>query len=210
MLVFLGETRDRRIVKTLKASGWGRLWADRKKVETYPDEPWAFDNGAFVAWKRGESFPVRKFNERLDAALSAAPTPRMAVAPDIVAGGATSLRFSLDWLPKLPAEWPWFLAVQDGMTPADVAPELHHFRGIFLGGSDRFKNEEAKQWCVLAHLAGIPFHYGRAGTLRKVRHAKRIGADSIDSAFPLWCIARLERFVDQVKTGGPQLELRFI
>ncbi len=67
---------------------------------------------------------------------------------------------------KLP-DWRWYLAVQDGMTTDDVRPYLHLFQGIFLGGTDKFKLQ-ALRWCDLAHAHQMPFHYARAGTLRKM------------------------------------------
>jgi hypothetical protein len=41
----------------------------------------------------------------------------------------------------------------------------------------------------------MQLHYARAGTPAKVKHARDSGADSIDSAFPLWEQSRFEEFV---------------
>jgi hypothetical protein len=121
--------------------------------------------------------------------------PILAVTPDIVAAGMRSLAFSTQWRMshKLPSEWPWYLAVQDGMTVNDVKPHLHLYAGLFLGGTDRFK-ETAFRWCELAHRYGKKFHYGRAGTPRKLMSAFKVGADSCDSAFPLWTTERMLAF----------------
>jgi len=131
----------------------------------------------------------------------------MAVAPDVVCGGLRSLEFSLAWLARLPP-WPWYLAVQDGMGVDDVEAAIHLFDGIFLGGSDDFK-WTARYWCDLAHAHGKKFHFARAGTLKKVTFARRIGADSCDSAFPLWSMRRFEQFLAAWKGDLPyeQLEL---
>jgi hypothetical protein len=131
--------------------------------------------------------------------------PILAVVPDIVAGGQRSLDFSLDWVMRLPNGWPWYLAVQDGMETHQVEDSLHLFSGIFLGGTDRFKRT-AYRWCNLAHAHQKRFHYGRAGTIAKLLHAKKIGADSLDSAFPLWTNQRLETFAQHVAHDCTQLQ----
>ena len=161
----------------------------------YPFEPWGFDNGAFEAWKKGETFREDKFLRRLDVALKVPSDPIVACCPDIVAGGLRSLEFSVWWLERLPMGWPWYLAVQDGMTHDDVLGVAHLFAGIFLGGTDKFKLT-AYGWSRLAHFADKKFHYGRAGTLRKLAHAHAVEADSVDSNFPLWTQERMTMFRD--------------
>jgi len=195
--VLLGDTRSKRNLAFLHKHGWGRMFATvRPTPERF--EPWGFDNGAFVAWTKGLQFPESSFLKRLDEALKVASDPILAVCPDIVAGGMRSLEFSVSWLQRLPSWWPWYLAVQDGMTPEAVLEVAHLFSGIFLGGTDKFKRT-AYRWARLAHFADKKFHYGRAGTLRKIRHAWNVEADSLDSNFPLWNVARLEMFRDEWK-----------
>ena len=63
---------------------------------------------------------------------------------------------------------------------------------------------DRREW---AHGDGLKFHYGRCGTLNKVAHAIRIGADSIDSAFPMWTRQRWRLFVETVTNGPIQGEL---
>jgi hypothetical protein len=204
-IVLLGETRSRELLRQMAALGWGRMWTTKVPV-TEEGEPWGFDNGAFSAWSRGESFPTGVFEARLTAALRLVPGPLVAVTPDIVADGARSLEFSLAWRAQLPDHWPWFLAVQDGMDPADVADALPAFAGLFLGGSTAFKRT-AQQWATLAHGEGKRFHYGRASLPRRVDHAIRVGADSLDTAFPLWTTERFDAFVRHWQHGSPQREL---
>lgn len=63
---------------------------------------------------------------------------------------------------------------------------------VFLGDTRSAENIaiiKQRRWgriCVVAHRHLKPFHYGRAGTLRKLQHAFAIGANSLDSSFPLW------------------------
>lgn len=52
----------------------------------------------------------------------------------------------------------------------------------------------ARAWVRFAHARGMPVHIGRVGTARRVRWARRIGADSIDSCVPLWSRENLDVF----------------
>lgn len=188
-----GDTRSKRIVSLLRNLGWGRMWIDQRPTP-YPGEPWGFDNGAFRDWRNGRSFDESAYLRRLEVAYSAG-MPYLAIVPDLVADGERSLAFSLSWLTRLPSDWPWYLAVQDGMTLAQVRMVLPKFKGLFLGGSNKFK-ATAYFWAGLAHGQGKHFHYGRAGTKRKLFHAVESGADSADSAFPLWTSERLDSIRD--------------
>jgi hypothetical protein len=201
--VLLGECTGRRVAM-MQALGWGRMWITRM-AEPYPGEPWGVDNGAFRDYLAGRPFNTDRFRRQLDRCLPFG-RPFLAIAPDIVGGGLASLEFSLDWLDHLPADWPWYLALQNGITTEDVAPHLERFAGLFLGGDTRFKGS-APSWARLAHEHGKPFHYGRAGTLRKLAHAIEAGADSIDSAFPMWTHERWETFAHRWMHGNPQYRL---
>lgn len=178
----------------------------------FPGEKWGFDNGAYGNWIRGLAFDEAQFVERLQQA-TAYGRPYMAIVPDIVAAGCSSLAFSLKWIKSLKAnmaDWPWYLAVQDGLTIWDIEPYLDLFDGIFLGGTDRFKTR-AWTWCRFAHDHGKKFHYGRAGTLPKMKSAVKMGADSLDSAFPLWTEERFATFWKQydgvdLQTDFPYME----
>lgn len=204
MIMLTGDTQSKEIVLLLQKHGWGRMLIDRT-VKLYPGEPWGFDNGAFRDWKNGNSFNDKAFLSRLDKIYSLG-RPILSVVPDLVAQGKRSLEFSLDWLEKLPQDWPWYLALQDGMIISDIEPIINRFTGLFLGGTDKFKST-ALWWCRLAHKHGKKFHYARAGTQRKLRHARIIRADSCDSAFPLWKKDRLEHFMCEWVEGNSQIEL---
>lgn len=184
-IVILGEFTGRRVPR-LQSLGWGRMWIGRNP-SAYEGEPACVDNGAWrdhCAGLRGVNIP--RFLRHVDKFHRLVGTPYLAVCPDIVFGGLESLEYSLSWLPRLPADWPWYIAVQDGMTEADVEPVIHLFAGIFLGGSNEFKRATARGWANFARRHGKRFHYARAGTPRKLQHAIDVGADSLDSAFPMW------------------------
>lgn len=160
---------------------------------------------------------------RLDQAIvqGRVTPPLFAVIPDRPMDGAGSLELTKEWVlrtrftaPDFASgvpEWgpsgsmtrfwtPLYIAVQDGMAPAELeqdfngVPLIVYFDGIFLGGSAPFKQEMAPAWRRLLDRWGGRLHYGRAGTLPKLRHAHQIGADSLDSAFPMWTDERWTRF----------------
>lgn len=198
-LVMFGDTRSRANIELLQSRRWGRMFATVTPTP-FPFERWGFDNGAYKVWQDAGFpigltvedwailFPCEEFEDRLRAAMDVDSDPCVAVVPDIP-GSAASLAYSVEWLLDLVRPgyhgWPWYLAVQDGMEVGEVEGVLHMFSGIFLGGSDKFKLT-AWRWSQLAHKHGRKFHYGRAGTPRKVRHAFAVGADSLDSTFACW------------------------
>lgn len=152
------------------------------------------DNGAFSDWRAGRPFDEIAFARDLARARECAVPPDFIVAPDIVAGGASSLALSLRWLPAVSAVGPAYLAVQDGMSEADVDAALPGYAGVFVGGTLRWKLETGGQWTAFARARGIGCHVGRVGNMARVAWALRIGATSIDSSQPLWSSENLERF----------------
>jgi hypothetical protein len=184
--VLIGEFNGKsRMMPYLERHGWGRMWASYGPAWSYDGEPWGFDNGAFRAWRKGESFPVGKFRTRIERAMSTQPHPPcVAVLPDVVGDGVATLAQAEHWLPRLPNSWPWFLAVQDGIYPERVRRLLPRVAGLFLGGTDAFKRT-AGMWCDMAHGADKLFHFARCNREAWIRSALDIGADSIDTTRPL-------------------------
>lgn len=153
--------------------------------------PWAFDNGAYKDFTAGRPFQEAKYLKALDKGVAGAD---FVAVPDVVGAGTASLEFSLSWVPRLKG-LPLYLVVQDGMTCTDVAPHLHHFQGLFVGGSLPWKLETSGSWINFAHACGIKCHVGRVGTGQRVRMMRHLGADSIDSALPLFSIDNFRRFL---------------
>lgn len=202
MQVLVGHTRGLLFVETLRRLDWGRMMVF-ENPDPYEGERWGFDNGAFMYWRRGLPFDDKGYAYRLERAEKVG-TPYLAVPPDIVAGGLRSLEFSMKWFEKMPDRWPCYLAVQDGMTRRDVEGVIRAgWAGLFLGGSNDFK-KTAPMWADLAHEFGLKFHYGRAGTLKKLEIARQAHSDSIDSTFPTWTKDRMETFVRRYQEGDPQ------
>lgn len=199
MIFITGDTRSKKIVDVLKDNLIGRMVIERNFTPYNEYEPWGFDNGAFIYFKHGKTFDANDFQKRMEKAEKIG-IPYMSIIPDIVAGGLKSLKLSEKWIDKMPYDWPKYLAVQEGMTVQDIEPFMQDIRvdGIFLGGTKHFKYT-GKHWSDLAHKYGKKFHYGRAGTPSKIRHAMSVQSDSCDSAFPLWCMDRFVKFIDDYK-----------
>lgn len=197
MKIFVGDTRSQKVVSFLAEMGLGRMLVSRP-VKLYPGEQWAWDNGAYRDWVGGCNMKGPDYEglilSRIENIYSLGK-PYLAILPDLVGKGDESLEYSLEWFPKLPADWPWYLALQDHMDSVKVIQAVGEFpiKGFFLGGTDAFK-KEAELWAAIAHHLGLKFHYGRAGTMGKIIHAKMVKADSLDSAFPLWSMERLRSF----------------
>ena len=207
MRVMVGESRSHYIVGRLKELGWARLWTQNTPTP-FPGEKWGLDSGIYADWSAGRTFDDNRFLRRVDKALTVTEPIYMAVTPDIVGGGVESLEWSLSWLDRLPSEFPWFLAVQDGMTIEDVEPVIAgRFSGIFVGGTNRFKGT-ACEWVRLAKKHGLPTHYGRAGTPQKLQNAIDSKADTCDSSFPLWTKERFNYFAECWRNNPqPRLDL---
>ena len=215
-IVMLGECSGTG-AERIERMGWGRMYISRPP-RPYVDEPWGFDNAAFrVYTHRGKPIDVSaddeqvwidRFCKRLERAHETATSdPILAVIPDRPFRNEESLERSWNWLENgdLPESWNWYLAVQDGMTPTTVLPFVDRIAGIFLGGSNEFKLE-APMWCGFAHREGLKFHYARCGTRQKLHDAMRMGADSIDSALPMWTRERWTAFEDAWLEGPAELE----
>lgn len=210
-MVYTGSTRKRTFLSELARNGWGRcfsLTVEPAKPQT--GEPWLCDNGVYAAYAQRVEWDGGLYQERLERAEAECHQASVLVLPDVVGDAAASRQRSLQWLYRMPAGWPLYYVLQDGVMERDLRGIDEHLTGLFLGGTDRFK-AEADRWCMVAHERGLQFHYGRAGTLNKIRHAQRIGADSLDSAFPLWTQERFERFVRVVTYAehDAQTEIEF-
>ena len=207
LIVIVGDTRGSEFVNLLQSYGWGRMFIERK-IKPYPEEPWGFDNGAYRDWKKGKEFDANRYLKAVEKTLEISTKyhyPYLSVLPDLVAQGIKSLEFSDRWADRLKTfvgpqfeKLNWYLAVQDGMTIADVELFIKkhtYIKGIFLGGTDKFK-AEALIWSNLAKKYNLKFHYARAGTPKKYALAKIAGANSVDSSFPLWVKDRFNYFIN--------------
>lgn len=148
-----------------------------------PPLSWALDNGAWGCFQRGVPFDGGAFREALARWGEGAD---FIVCPDIVGAGLDSLAFSVSWADEVrqAARRPVYLAVQDGMTEATVAPVLEWFDGLFIGGSTEWKEATMHAWGRYAAGCSLPMHVGRVNTDRRLRMAIDAGASSVDGTSP--------------------------
>lgn len=206
MIFLVGECTGRRVAM-IQEYGWGRMWIARgRNIYTYPGEPWGFDNGVYRDWSAGKGLDESAYRKSLDRALGHRQPPYLAVLPDVVGDADASVEMSHKWLNELGDCLPWYLALQDGMTKEQVKTFTGRIQGLFLGGTSAFK-AEADLWCRYAHSNGLKFHYGRCGTPAKLAHALHVGADSADSAGPMWEDVRWHRTRDILTNGPQQIDL---
>jgi len=205
---FVGQTRSGARVEQLRALGIGEM--------TMPDEypprrtPWVLDNGAYKAWKNKLPFNEREYEFALGR-WSISPRralPEFIAIPDVVANREATLALARVWINRIrsiiwPRVAPLAFVVQDGMEEQDVQPFLRDVEVIFVGGSTKWKWWTARRWVAFAHANGKHLHIGRVGTARLARGALDAGADSIDSAFPLWSCKHLEEFVMALREYQP-------
>jgi len=200
MQVFIGlVSKGSKKARELLEEGWGVVLVPQLLYKFCPQtfSLYFLDNGAFSYWKNGRAFDGRAFLKTLERVAEFESSPKFVVVPDLVAQGLKSLEFSLNWLERLKREYPQFsyaLALQDGMTVNEVEPVMDNFDYLFVGGTLRWKVQTGRLWVNLARKHGKKCHVGRVGTVRRVRWAKAVGADSIDSALPLFSKEKWERF----------------
>lgn len=202
MLFFTGDSRAKEVVKILEMYSIGRVVVNHR-IRPYLNEKIIFDNGAYADRKKGE-FNEERYSKSLSM-VKRICRPYFAVTPDIYVGGKKSLEMSNSRIKQLydSTGWDWYLVVQDGMNPLDVKMSLntYPYTGVFIGGSNDFKLLTDETWENMTHKLKLKLHYGRCGTPTKIQRAIDIGADSIDSAFPLWTKERMENFVNIVKNN---------
>jgi hypothetical protein len=190
LTLYASWTGTKRNLAALRREGWRLLMTPdtliRCKGTTrprWPDgdpAPYCLDNGAWGCHQRGEGFNAEAFVWALERIGTGAD---WVVAPDIVGAGLASLRLTEAWLPRI-VHPKVLIAVQDGMSPEDVAPMLNSGRGIFLGGSTEYKLQSMPMWGRFARQAGVHFHVARVNTIRRLRACQSAGADSIDGSKP--------------------------
>ena len=180
MICYASRTGTRRNLAALRAAGWGLLISRVGEWRTEGFDTYALDNGAWSDHCQGRSFDGDTFERLIDKLGAKAG---WIVLPDIVAGGLASLEMSLRWSNRcLSACDRVLIAVQDGMTEADLDPLVGRNVGIFLGGSTRWKLANMARWGLFCQLRGVYYHVARVNTERRMWMAIAAGADSVDGS----------------------------
>jgi hypothetical protein len=183
MMCYASRTGTRRNLDALRAHGWGLLVSRAGVWRTEGFGRICADNGAWADFRAARTFDADAYERFLDW-LSAQPVvPDWLVLPDIVAGGLASLALSQRYLNRCGAIGPLVLiAVQDGMTTADLDPLVGPSVGIFLGGSTAWKLARMIEWGRFCAERCIHYHVARVNSFKRMALAIAAGADSIDGS----------------------------
>lgn len=164
--------------------------------------PWACDNAAFSNpdddkfWRLCmSSWSVTEYHPPLWVAV-----------PDVVGNHSETLRLFGIWCDYWRSELgciPWRLAfvLQDGCRPGDVP--WNEIAAVFVGGTTGFKLRGTADLIAEAKHRGKLVHIGRVNTLRRIKFAHDVGADTVDgtafSMFPATYIGRACRYLESLE-----------
>lgn len=140
-----------------------------------PFMPYALDNGAFGAWRRGDRFRQVEFLGLCDRAHLCGQTPLWVLVPDVVADRERTIWQWGAWAHTLRSWYgfPLAFAVQDGMTEGDVPKDADV---VFIGGTTGWKRR------MIGYFAArFPrIHVGRINTYRWLWVCAEYGVESCD------------------------------
>ena len=101
------------------------------------------------------------------------------------------------------------IAVQNGLSPADVRPYLSPLVGLFVGGDDGWKEKNLGRWAALAKSCHAYVHVGRVNTARRIRLCADAGVDSFDGSSVSRYALTIGPLNRAVETGRAQLRFDF-
>lgn len=130
----------------------GHLYSPDAQRGPYPWLPYACDNGAFACWdgKTNEwdedawQRNLPRWQSLMCWAQIATQKPLWCVVPDVIGNAEATLRRWAEYAPQVP--FPRAMAVQDGMTPADVLALKVQPDVIAIGGSTEWKWNSLPMW----------------------------------------------------------------
>lgn len=164
---------------------------------------WCADNGCYNEKK----FDETRWWEWLQNNNHDAPNCRFATAPDVVGDHHATLKRSAPWLPEIRTlGYPAAFVAQDGAQIHTIPWAT--FDVLFIGGTTEFKlGEVAVSLVKHAKELGMWVHIGRVNSLKRLRWAEAIGADSVDGTMlvfnPTDRLAELLGWVHNLKTQRP-------
>lgn len=181
MIGYASHSGNKKTLAAMAAGGWGCFISPSTGHPPLAHMRYAIDNGAWTAHIRQQEFNGDAFQRLVERHGMGAD---FIILPDIVAGGMDSLRFSLEWLPRLAAYPRLLFAVQDGMDYQTVANVLsaRPGLGVFLGGSTEWKLATIYEWGRVTRGGRWYYHVGRVNTRRRVRLCAEAGANSFDGS----------------------------
>lgn len=162
----------------------------------------ALDNGAWTAHQSGTAFDFNAFKAH---AQRYGANADFLIAPDIVAGGLSSLDLTAAWLPFcLDSCQLVLIAVQDGHSLDRVWPMLSDRVGVAIGGSTEWKVAQLAQqiWRPVSE-AGFYLHCLRVNTKKRLQLAATSRCHSFDGSSP----ARFSKTTAQLSKWAAQTNL---
>jgi hypothetical protein len=178
MIAYASRTGTKRNLEALRMAGW-RLMISAKGRHRHEGFRYALDNGAWHAFVHKLPFDEAAFLEAFDKLGASAD---FVVLPDIVAGGERSLAYSMSWHNRLDRSCPQLLAVQDGLSAESINGLVGPALGIFVGGTDEFKERSLPTWAAIARDRQAYLHVGRVNSVRRIALCASVGADSFDGS----------------------------
>jgi hypothetical protein len=143
------------------------------------DFHYCLDPGTWADTNAGRPFDEAEYEKMIEALGRGAD---FVVLPDIIAD-ARSLDLSMRWMNRVRAIADLVLiAVQDGMSCADLEPLVGPNVGVFLGGSTAWKLKTAPMWGEFCAPRGVHYHFARVNTARRMHFAIACGATSGDGS----------------------------
>lgn len=183
MICYASRTGTRRNLDALRSHGWGLLVSRAGVWRTEGFARICGDNGAWSDFRAGRNFDEDAYERFLDWLGVQPVAPDWLVLPDIVAGGLKSLALSMRYINRCRSVAPLVLiAVQDGMTFADLAPVVGPQVGIFLGGSTEWKLSNMLAWGEFCRERALHYHVARVNSVKRMFLAIAADADSIDGS----------------------------
>lgn len=190
LIPYASRTGTKRNLAALRGAGW-RLLVSATGVRRTEGFRYALDNGAWTAHQQQRPFDGAAFRKVVSLLGEDAD---WVVAPDVVAGGLDSLALTRCWLPWcLERCQRVLIAVQDGMTPPDVADLVSARVGIAIGGRPLTDEERAagvtewkeiqlarNVWGPLCRSRGAWLHALRVNSARRIALCANAGCHSFD------------------------------
>lgn len=185
MICYASRTGTKRNLAALKAAGW-RLLISRTGVWRTEGFAYALDNGR---WTDSQEDPPRPFDADAQAEFIAlverfGRDADFVVVPDTVGDREETLALMGEWLPRLKGYQckRLLIAVQDGMTFADVEAFVGPDVGIFMGGSTAWKLANMEAWGRWCAARGVYFHVGRVNSEKRIHLVMAAMANSFDGS----------------------------
>lgn len=163
----------------------GHLFSPGGQRGPWPWLPYALDNGAFACWEpTSNTFDAAKWAQTEQSwrhllvwAQCAPMAARWAIVPDIPGNSEATLEQWATYAPDvIAAGIPLALALQDGMTPDDVARLNPKPAVVCVGGSTEWKWKTVAMWCE--HFDRV--HILRCNASDKLDYLETLGVESTD------------------------------